>query len=271
VSGIERATSTENRRNSEGTTGTMYRKAPRIARILTCAVALPALFVVAGCSSDSGSGSSSGSSSGSDGGTKQDQGAAEKQSPSVAPTVPPAKFAKLPDACKALAKETVGELVPKAEKAEGVADTSSDPETRRGCSWKGLDDKGLKGSQYHYLTYALQRFESDASLGSGDKRAQEQVAKQVNKVQGKDGVKDVRANPVSGIGDQASTVTYGAREGGTDFGHAVVVTRTGNVVVTLDYNGSGYSGATAPSSAELMKGAQKAAKEVVASIATANK
>lgn len=250
----------------------MYRKAPRIARILTCAVAVPALFVVAGCSSDSGSGSSSGSSSGSDGGTKQEQGAAEKQSPSVAPTVAPAKFAKLPDACKALAKETVGELVPKAEKAEGEADKSSDPESRRGCSWKGLDDKGLEGSQYHYLTYALQRFDSDQSLNStGEKRAEEQVTKQVNKVQGKDGAKDVRANPVSGIGDQASTVTYGAREGGTDFQHAVVVTRTGNVVVTLDYNGSGYSGAKAPSSADLMKGAQKAAKEVVASIAAANK
>ncbi|MFF0746488.1 DUF3558 domain-containing protein [Streptomyces sp. NPDC004111] len=247
----------------------MYRKAPRIARILTCAVAVPALFVVAGCSSDSGSGSSSGS----DGGTKQDQGgaSAEKQTPSAAPTVPPAKFAKLPDACKALGKETVGELVPKADKAEGTPDASSDPETRRGCSWKGLDDKGLKGSQYHYLTYALQRFESNQALGAGEKRAEAQVAKQVNKVQGKDGAKDVRSNPVSGIGDQASTVTYGAREGGTDFQHAVVVVRTGNVVVTLDYNGSGYSGAKPPSSADLMKGAQKAAKEVVASIATANK
>ncbi|MFD3518135.1 DUF3558 domain-containing protein [Streptomyces sp. NPDC058657] len=250
----------------------MYRKAPRIARVLTCAVAVPALFVVAGCSSDSGSGSSSGSSSGSDGGTKQDQGAtAEKQNPSAAPTVPPAKFAKLPDACKGLAKETIGELVPKAEKAEGTADNTSDPETRRGCSWKGLDDKGLQGSQYHYLTYALQRFESNASLGSGEKRATEQVTKQVNKVQGKDGAKDVRANPVSGIGDQATSVTYGAREGGTDFQHAVVVTRTGNIVVTLDYNGSGYSGAKAPSPGDLMKGAQEAAKEVVASIATANK
>jgi hypothetical protein len=246
----------------------MHRKAPRIARILTCAVAVPALFAVAGCSSDSGSGSGSGS----DGGTKKDQGAATaKQTPSAEPTLPPAKFAKLPEACKALAKGTIEDLVPKAEKAAGEPDKSSDPEKRRGCSWKGLDDKGQKGSQYHYLTFSLHRFESNPALGSGEKRAEEQTAKQVNKFQGKEGAKDIRSNPVSGIGDQASTVSYGAREGGTDFEHAVVVTRTGNVVVTLDYNGAGYSGAKVPASAELMKGAQKAAKEVVASIATANK
>ncbi|MFI5807856.1 DUF3558 domain-containing protein [Streptomyces sp. NPDC051561] len=245
----------------------MYRKAPRLARILTCAAAVPALLVVAGCSSDSGSGSGSGS--GSDSG-KKDQGATAKQSPSAAPTVEPAKFAALPDACKALGKATIGELVPKAEKAEGAADTSSDPQARRGCSWKGLDDKGLKGSQYHYLTYGVQRFESNQTLGSGDERAKKQLDKQVGKVQSKDGVKDARSNPVSGIGDQATTVSYGAKEAGTEFQHAVVVTRTGNVVVTLDYNGSGYAGTKAPAQADLMKGAQKAAKEIVAAIAKAN-
>ncbi|WP_433546283.1 DUF3558 family protein [Streptomyces sp. CA-294286] len=245
----------------------MHRKAPRIARILTCAVAVPALFAAAGCSSDSGSGS------GSDGGTKKDQGAdTAKQTPSApSATVPPAKFAKLPDACKALAKATIEELVPKAEKAAGEQDASSDPEKRRGCSWKGLDDKGQQGSQYHYLTFSMHRFESNPALGTGEKRAEEQVGKNVNKFQGKEGAKDIRSNAVSGIGEQASTVSYGAREGGTDFEHAVVVTRTANVVVTLDYNGAGYSGAKVPASAELMKGAQKAAKEVVASIATANK
>ncbi|MFJ6696218.1 DUF3558 domain-containing protein [Streptomyces sp. NPDC091272] len=247
----------------------MYRKAPRIARILTCAVAAPALLVVAGCSSDSGSGSGSGSGS-ADGG-KQDQGAAATQQPSAPATVAPAKFAQLPDACKALAKGTIEELVPEAEEAAGTADKSSDPEIRRGCSWKGLDDKGVKGSQYHYLTYSLQRFESNQALGTGEKRATEQVAKQVTKVKDKDGAKDARTNPVSGIGDQASMTSYKARESGTDFQHAVVVTRTGNVVVTLDYNGAGYSGSKAPEAADLMKGAQKAAKEVVASVATANK
>ncbi|MGW7411546.1 DUF3558 domain-containing protein [Streptomyces sp. NPDC054863] len=245
----------------------MYRKAPRIARVLTCAVAAPALLVVAGCSSDSGSGSGSGS----DGGAKKDQGAAAKQTPSAPPTVAPAKFAKLPDVCKALSKDSIEELVPKAEEAGGTADKSSDPEVRRGCSWKGLDDKGVKGSQYHYLTYLLNRFESNQALGTGESRAAKQLAKQVAKVKGKDGAKDARTNPVSGIGDEASMTSYQARESGTDFQHAIVVARTGNVVVTLDYNGAGYSGAKLPDSADLMKGAQKAAKEVVASIAAANK
>ncbi|CAM5248633.1 hypothetical protein GCM10010329_08500 [Streptomyces spiroverticillatus] len=244
----------------------MYRKAPRIARILTCAVAAPALLVVAGCSSDSGSGS------GADGG-KKDSGAAQEQQkkPSAPPTVAAAKFASLPDACKALKKDTIEDLVPEADKVEGKADDSSNPQTRRGCSWGGLDDKGVKGSQYHYLTYSLQLFESNQALGSGEKRATEYVTKQVNKVQGKEGVKDVRANPAEGIGEQASTIGYGAREAGTDFNHAVVVARTGNVVVTLDYNGAGYAGTKAPDPADLLKGAQSAAKEVVASIGAANK
>ncbi|MCX5205031.1 DUF3558 domain-containing protein [Streptomyces sp. NBC_00237] len=243
----------------------MYRKAPRIARILTCAVAAPALLVVAGCSSDSGSGS------GADGGKKESGAAQQQKKPSAPPTVAPAKFTALPDACKALKKETTEDLVPEADKAAGVADESSDPQTRRGCSWGGLDDKGVKGSQYHYLTYSLQLFESNQALGSGETRATQYVTKQVNKVQGKEGVKDVRANPADGIGDQASTIVYGAREAGTDFQHAVVVARTGNVVVTLDYNGAGYAGTKAPDPADLLKGAQKATTEVVESIAAANK
>ena len=47
--------------------------------------------------------------------------------------------------------------------------------------------------------------------------------------------------------------------------------RTGNVVITLTYNGAGYAGAKTPSAADLMKGAEAAAKEAVASVAAANK
>lgn len=46
--------------------------------------------------------------------------------------------------------------------------------------------------------------------------------------------------------------------------------RTGNAVVTLTYNGAGYAGAKTPSGADILKDAEKAAKEAVAAVADAN-
>ncbi|MEU1086688.1 DUF3558 domain-containing protein [Streptomyces sp. NPDC005892] len=236
----------------------MHRSAPRLSRILLCA-AVPVMLVAAGCSSDSddakeksaGSTAASGSSS---------------ATASASPTVEPAKFAGLPDPCKAISAKTIKKLVPSAKKAAGTAGKSNDDDARGSCSWNGLDDKGVKGSVYHWLDVGLVRYESDAALGSGADRASTDYTKAVTKAQGAEGAKNLKTTPVSGIGDQASAITYTLNKTSEDFTYAAVVVRTGNVVVSVNYNGTGYAGAKAPSAADILAGAQTAAKEAVAAV-----
>ncbi|MFF2328809.1 MULTISPECIES: DUF3558 family protein [unclassified Streptomyces] len=234
----------------------MHRSAPRLSRILACA-AVPVMLVVAGCSSDSGGKKESGSSSSS---------AAPDAKKSEA-SVEAARFAALPDPCKSVSAKTVTSLVPKAKSKGGTPAKSSDTAYRAGCSWNGLDDKGVKGSQYRWLDVGFTRFDSDQALGSGAQRAQQDFAKQVTKAKAAEGAKKVTETPASGIGDQATTITYDLTKTSEDFKYATVVARTGNVVVTLTYNGAGYAGAKTPAAADILKGAEKAAKETVASVA----
>ncbi|MGW6567894.1 DUF3558 family protein [Streptomyces sp. NPDC054975] len=238
----------------------MHRSAPRLTRILACA-AVPVMLVVAGCSSDS------------DGGSTPDKGKGSA-TPSAAPStksVEPAKFAKLPDVCKSISEKTTASLVPKAKVKNGTAAASSDVESRGGCSWNGLDDKGVKGSQYRWLDVSFYRYASDATLGSGEKRAQDNFAKELAKLQATAGAKKLRTADASGIGDQSKTVAYELKKTDEDFKYVSVVARTGNVLVLLTYNGAGYAGADAPSDKTVMDGAVKASKEAVAAVAAANK
>ncbi|MFF0476659.1 DUF3558 domain-containing protein [Streptomyces sp. NPDC004284] len=251
----------------------MQRSAPRtrLTRILACA-AVPVMLVAAGCSSDSGdSGKAEGQGQG------QGQGNASA-SASVTPspsqstkTVEPAKFAKLPEVCKAISTKTTASLVPKAKTKNGTPAASSDLASRGGCSWNGLEDKGVKGSQYRWLDVSFYRYESDASLGSGQERAQENLAKELAKVQETPGAKKLRTVPAPGIGDEASAVTYQLRKTDEDFVYTSIVARTGNVLVLLSYNGAGYAGAETPSEKTVTAGAVTAAKEAVAAVAAANK
>ncbi|MFC9651738.1 DUF3558 domain-containing protein [Streptomyces sp. NPDC056937] len=231
----------------------MHRSASRLTRILACA-AVPVMLVVAGCSSDSGD------KSGADG---------SSSSPSAAPSpeIAPAKYSGLPDACATIGAKTVGSLVPKVKSKAGTSGKSSDIDTRGSCSWNGLDDKGVKGSQYRWLDVSLMRYDSDATLGSGAKRAGEYYAKEVAGAQGTAGAKSLKSVETAGVGDQATLVTYTLKKTDEDFAYATVVARAENVVVTLTYNGAGYAGAKSPSPADLTKNAEKAAKEAVAAVA----
>ncbi|MFD4692565.1 DUF3558 domain-containing protein [Streptomyces sp. NPDC058463] len=231
----------------------MHRSAPRLSRILVCA-AVPVMLVVAGCSSDSDDTKGSGSST--------SPGAKKSQ-----PSVEPAKFAALPDACASIGKKTIENLVPKTKNKGGTPGRSSDTATRGSCSWNGLDDNGVKGSQYRWLDVGFTRFESDDALGSGAKRATDDYTKQIAKAQATEGAQKVSAAPAAGIGEQATAVTYDLTKTSEDFKYATIVARTGNVVVTLTYNGAGYAGAKAPSAADILKDAQTAAKEAVAAVA----
>ncbi|MEC4016993.1 DUF3558 domain-containing protein [Streptomyces sp. H27-D2] len=227
----------------------MHRTATRLARILACA-AVP-VMLVAGCSSDS---------------DKKDSSESSKSPASSAPALKPAKFNKLPDACAALAEKTVKDLVPKVKDAKGDAAKSSDTSARGGCSWNGLD-----GFQYRWLDVSLQRFDSDPALGTGDTRAKDYYGKQIAAAKASKDAKNIKDSNADGTGDEATAVTYDLKKDGEEYKNQTVVTRTANIVVTLNYNGAGFEDAKAPDSGDMMKDTQKAAKEAVASVADANK
>ncbi|MFJ6185618.1 DUF3558 domain-containing protein [Streptomyces sp. NPDC092295] len=230
----------------------MHRSASRLTRILACA-AVPVMLVVAGCSSDSGD--------------KTDaDGSSSSPSTAPSPTVTPAKYSGLPDACATIGAKTVGSLVPKVKTKGGTSGKSSDIDTRGSCSWNGLEDKGVKGSQYRWLDVSLMRYDSDATLGSGAKRAGEYYAKEVAGAQGTAGAKSLKSVATAGVGNQATLVTYTLKKTDEDFAYATVVARAENVVITLTYNGAGYAGAKSPSPADLTKNAEKAAREAVAAV-----
>ncbi|NUK04207.1 DUF3558 family protein [Streptomyces lunaelactis] len=239
----------------------MHRSAPRLTRILACA-AVPVMLVVAGCSSDSDSGS------------KKDSGSSSAASPDAktSPTVAAARFAKLSDPCKSISAKTIAKLVPQTKVKAGTAGKSTDVANRRSCSWNGLDDNGVKGSQYRWLDVSFLRYDSESSLGvSGEQRAKDNYAKEIAKAKATEGAKSVRTSPATGVGEAGTAIAYDLKKTGEDFTYATILSRTGNVVVTLTYNGTGYAGAKSPASADLMKGAVAAAKEAVASVAVANK
>ncbi|MFI1162013.1 DUF3558 domain-containing protein [Streptomyces sp. NPDC020801] len=236
----------------------------RLNRVLVCAAAVPVMFLAAACSSDSGSGSGDSAKQSQSGG-----GAKGSASASSSPTVQAARYGKLPEACKVLSDNTLGDLVPKGVKSAKEG-TSSDISTRAGCSWNSLDNNGVKGSQFRWLNVSLLRFDSDATRGSGDKQAQEYYQKQVQDAKSVAGAENAKSEPVSGTGDEATLVRYDLKKKEGAFKQQTVVTRVENVVVTVDYNGAGLAGDKTPDADDLAKSAEKAAKEAVAAVAAAN-
>ncbi|MDF3141962.1 MULTISPECIES: DUF3558 family protein [unclassified Streptomyces] len=229
-------------------------------RFLVCAAAVPVMLIATGCSSDSGSDDGAGD------GAKTSPSASASVSPS--PTVQAAAYKALPQPCKVLAKKTLEDLVPKAK--SGKEGSSDDASTRGSCSWSSLDNNGVKGSQFRWLNVSLLRFDSDVTRGSGDKLAQEYYETQVQDARSVSGAKNVKSEPVSGVGDEATAVRYDLKKKEGSFKQETVVARVENVVVMLDYNGAGLAGEKTPSSDTLNKLAQKAAKEAVAAVTKAN-
>ncbi|MDJ0385671.1 DUF3558 family protein [Streptomyces sp. G-G2] len=239
----------------------MHRSASRLTRVIACA-AVPVIFAVSGCSSDSGKSA--------DAGKKSDSSASPK-SPSAKPTpLEKAAFSTLPDPCKTVQSKTIGTLVPHAKDENGTATKSNDLTSRASCSWNGLDENGLKGSDYHWLAVSQVRYDSHESLGSGNKRAEEQFNKQLQTAKTVEGAQNTKNDPVGGVGDQGTSVTYATKKDGADFFNTTVIVRTQNVVITLDYNAAAYEGAAAPDPAKLLEGAVAASREAVNSVAAAN-
>ncbi|MEV6318791.1 DUF3558 domain-containing protein [Streptomyces sp. NPDC051776] len=243
------ASTTAAEKKSEGTMHTTaQRPTPRLARLLACAAVVPVMFV-AGCSLGSDDSKDSAS-----------DGKASKSAEST-PTVAPAKYAKLPRPCDAFDKKTIKDLVPKAKNKSGSEGKSADLESRSSCSWNGLD-----GFQYRWLDVSFQRFESDTSLGSGSERAQDYFTKQVAGAKSVKGAKKLKAVTAAGLGDQATTIGYDLKKDREDFKNQTVVARTANVVVTVNYNGTGYEDAKTPKAEEMLKDAKRAAEEAVKAV-----
>ncbi|GHE66851.1 hypothetical protein GCM10018785_39560 [Streptomyces longispororuber] len=243
------------------------RQRQRLTRVLVGAAAAPVILFASACSGDdSGSGSD---------GAKKDTGAessasAPSGSGKETPTVEKAAFAKLPEPCETLTKKTLGDLVPAAKDKSGRTGTSDDVSTRGNCTWESLDDNGVDGSQFRWLRVALNRFESDQSLGSGAKRAQANFTKQVADAQAVKGAKNVKTTPVPGTGDQATLVSYDLKKDKETFKQQTLVARVENAVVAIDYNGAGLAGDKQPDGGDLAKDTQKAAKEAVGAVVAAN-
>ncbi|MCQ4213255.1 DUF3558 domain-containing protein [Streptomyces longispororuber] len=243
----------------------MHRPTKRLTRVLACAAAVPVVLVVAGCSSDSGS------DSGSEKASKESKASASTAG-DAAKKVAPATYKSLPQACSALSKKTLDDLVPKGDSKAGASDDES---TRASCSWSSLDNNGVKGSQYRWLNVSMIRFDSDVNRGSGEKLASEHYAKQVKDAQATDGAKGVKTSAVSGTGDEATLVRYDRaykeKKKDVTSRQQTVVTRVDNVVVTVDFNGSGLAGDKTPDAGDLSKDAEKAAKEAVAAVTESGK
>ncbi|WP_407560385.1 DUF3558 domain-containing protein [Streptomyces sp. 184] len=226
----------------------MHRSTTRIPRVLAAA-AVPVILVTAGCSS------------GDDGG---DSGKASSSSPSEEnsePQIEPAKFAKLPDPCDALAKDSVKDLVPGAKNTAGTAGKSADTAQRSSCSWTGL-----KGYQWRWLDVSYQRYDSDPAVGSGADRAAEYYAKQVAAAEATEGAKGMKSSAPTGLGQKATEFTYETTEDKQDYRKQTVVSLHENVVVTVNYHGAGFQGSDQPKAADLLKDAEKATKEALAAV-----
>lgn len=241
----------------------MHRPTKRLTRTLVCAAAVPAVLVVAGCSSGSGSDSA-----------KDDSQAKASASTSGAKAkkVAPATYKELPQACDAFSKSTLKDLVPKGESKAGASDDES---TRASCSWSSLDNNGVKGSQFRWLNVSLVRFDSDVNRGSGDKLAADYYAKQVEDAKATKDAKKLKTEPVSKTGDTATLISYDRKykdkKDEVTSRQQTIVSRVDNVVVTVDYNGSGLAGEATPDAGDLKKDAQKAAKEAVAKVIESSK
>ncbi|MBO1337827.1 DUF3558 domain-containing protein [Streptomyces sp. VRA16 Mangrove soil] len=239
----------------------MHRPTKRLTRIVACAAVVPAVLVVAGCSSDSGS-----DKGGADQASKESKASASTAG-DAAKKVQAATYKSLPQACGVFSKATLKDLVPKGDSKAGSSDDES---TRANCSWSSLDNNGVKGSQFRWLNVSLIRFDSDANRGSGNDLASDYYAKQVKDAQASDGAKNVKTSKVSGTGDEATLVrydsTYKEKKKSVTSKQQTVVTRVDNVVVTVNYNGSGLAGEKTPDADDLSKDAEKAAREAVASV-----
>ncbi len=234
---------------------------PGRARVLVGAAVVPVMLLAVRCSSDSGSDSSSGD--------ETPAGLNEAAQESPTPEVVEAKYASLPDACEVFADKTLKSVVPEGVKSAKAINKAEENVTGD-CRWISLDNNGVDGSQYRWLSVSLHLLASDEANGPGEDRAAKAYESKVTAAKAVDGAKNVKTEPLTGTGDQATVVKYDLKKDGDTFKQQTIVVRTANVVITVDYNGAGLAGEKTPDAAALLKSAKSAAEEAVEAIADAN-
>ncbi|MGW0845064.1 hypothetical protein ACWD26_34000 [Streptomyces sp. NPDC002787] len=234
---------------------------PGRGRVLVGAAVVPVMLLAVGCSSGSDTDSASGD--------ETPAGLKETATESATPEVVVAKYASLPDACEVFADKTLKSLVPEGVKS-GKAINAAEENVTGDCRWISLDNNGVDGSQYRWLSVSLHLLASDAANGPGEDRAAKAYESKLTAAKAVDGAKSVKTEPVTGTGDQATAVLYDLKKDGDTFKQQTIVVRTENVVITVDYNGAGLAGEKAPEAAALLKSAKSAAKEAVEAVEEAN-
>ncbi|MFE9022631.1 hypothetical protein ACFYNL_29275 [Streptomyces sp. NPDC007808] len=171
---------------------------------------------------------------------------AEEESPAAPATTAVSKtYPAAPAPCDSLGAKTVKSLVPGARTA-GKEIPSTDSKLRRTCSWNAL-----KGYDYRWLDVSFEITASDdAALTSFKER-----------VAARSGGGDV-----PGIGDSGYSVVNLTTEDGQQTREGVVLVRASNALISVTYSGSDFESKKAPATAEINKGAIKAAKEAVAAL-----
>ncbi|MEH0531662.1 hypothetical protein QBA75_33400 [Streptomyces stelliscabiei] len=234
---------------------------PGRARVLVGAAVVPVMLLAVGCSSDSGSDSASGDDT--------PAGLDRSATQSATPEVVAGKYASLPDACEVFSDKTLKSVVPKGVKS-GKAINKAEANVTGDCRWISLDNNGVDGSQYRWLSVSLHLLASDEANGPGEDRAAKAFESKVTAAKAVDGAKNVKTEPLTGTGDQATVVKYDLKKDGDTFKQQTIVVRTANVVITLDYNGAGLAGDKTPDPAALLKSAKSAAEEAMEAIEDAN-
>ncbi|HSX98746.1 MAG TPA: hypothetical protein VLG91_15340 [Streptomyces sp.] len=234
---------------------------PGRARVLVGAAVVPVMLLAVGCSSDSGSDGASGD--------ETPAGLDRSATESATPEVVAGKYASLPDACEVFSDKTLKSVVPKGVKS-GKAINESEENVTGDCRWISLDNNGVDGSQYRWLSVSLHLLASNEANGPGEDRAAKAYESKVTAAKAVDGAKNVKTEPLTGTGEQATVIKYDLKKDGDTFKQQTIVVRTANVVITLDYNGAGLAGEKSPDAAALLKSAKSAAEEAVEAIEDAN-
>ncbi|MDI5966684.1 DUF3558 family protein [Streptomyces sp. SL13] len=217
---------------------------PRLPLLIACAAVLPAA-VLTGCSSGAA------------------KPAAAPSATPKASAVPKVRYATLPDPCRALSAGTVKSLVPGVKSTKGTEAAAGEQKERGGCSWNGLS-----GYQYRFLDTAFQRYDNVTGGAGGDDQATSAYTTAVRTTEA--GATSAAGQPktavLSGVGDEASLVTWTVTKDHDLYYNATVVTRSANAVLTVDYVGAGLQGDHKPSASDLSSGVEKAAKQALAAL-----
>ncbi|BDH06843.1 hypothetical protein HEK131_40700 [Streptomyces seoulensis] len=172
--------------------------------------------------------------------------AGDSAAPAASSAAPAAKtYDAAPAPCTGVPVATVKSLVPGAKTA-GKEIPSTDSRLRRTCSWNAL-----KGYDYRWLDVSYE-------VAASDEAAAKEYEQRVGEKSG--------GGAVPGLGDGGYSVVNLTTEDKQQTREGVVLAHVANALVVITYSGSDFENKKAPATAEINKGAIKAAKDAVAAL-----